>query len=212
METEKIGATQELTAIIKNAPAEVHNEIVFMIQARVAYFEWMYAHGTPSEFLKAFYESFDETMAETLARDKGGVSCKKGCHFCCRQSVTIFKIEAEVIAEYCKEHDISIPKNYLEEQLKHGWREVAVTEVGWCTFLKEGKCSIYPVRPLACRKYYVGTPPELCDTVKYPASKGHRVGVAAYFPPEIEASAFGTVIKSKGKSGRLPEMLLPYSK
>lgn len=208
MSDKGVRATDELGQVIRNWPPLEHNAVLSMIEKRTRYFRHAYKEGGSIEFLKGFYEAFDEIQAERVT----GVSCKKGCHLCCRINVTIWKDEAALIAEYCREHDISIPRAYLEEQLKYGWKEVAATDVGWCVFLKNGECSIYPVRPLGCRKYHVSSPPELCDTVKYPSDKGHRVAVAVFTFPEIDASAFYGLMAEKGKSGRLPEMLLPYSK
>lgn len=203
-----ITATNGLSHVIEKLPPREHDAVLRMVEHRTNELRQYYKMGTPVEFVKAFYEIFDETLAEVIE----GVSCKRGCHFCCRQNVNIYKDEAATIAEYCREHDISIPREYLVEQLEHDWKEIAKTDAGWCTFLKDGQCSIYAVRPLACRNYHVVSPAELCDTVKFPSDKGHRVAVSVFTLPEIEASAFSGVMADKGESGRLPEMLLPYSK
>lgn len=205
---EGITTTQELGSVIENWPAKAHDQVLLMIEGRATQFRSFSKQGSETDFVKAFYEVFDETLAD----QKTLTSCRKGCFFCCRQNVAIYKAEASLIAEYCQEHDISIPRDYLLQQLKHGWKEIAKAEVGWCVFLKEGECSIYPVRPLSCRKYHVVSPPALCDTVKYPADQGNVVSVPVFTMPEIEASAFCAAMAEKGKSGRLPEMLLPYSK
>ncbi len=205
--TEKgITATQEFGKLIKQYPPDAHDHFLRMLEARTEQLRWYYGQGEPAEFVKAFYEAFDEGMAKALEGEV--VSCKKGCHLCCRQNVEISEAEAAAIVEYCREQDIAIPKDRLKEQLKYGRKEVARTDVGWCIFLV---CGIYPVRPLACRKHYVASPPEQCDTVnfQYPNNK---VAMAVFGVPELEVSAFYGVMKEKGKSGRLPEMLLPYSK
>ncbi len=204
----RITTTEALSNVIENWPPLQHDAALRMVEDRTAELRRYYKYGGSADFVKAFYEAFDEALAQKIE----GVSCKKGCHFCCRQNVSIYKDEAAVIAEYCQDNDISIPKARLEEQLKYGWKEVAKAEAGWCIFLKGGACSIYPVRPMGCRKYHVASPPELCDTVKYPSDEGHRVAVAVFTLPEIEASAFYGVLADKGKPGRLPEMLLAYSK
>lgn len=210
MEKRGIMASEDLGRVISKWSPEEHDAILRMVEGRTEEFRAAYKMGSPIEFVKAFYEAFDEGLAESTKSQL--LSCAKGCHFCCGQNVNIWTDEAAVIADYCKEHDIPIPKKYLQEQLKHEWRSVAKTEVRWCTFLKDGECSIYPVRPIACRKYLVASPPEKCDTVKYPSDHGHRVAIAIFTLPEIEVSAFSGVMSDKGKSGRLPEMLLPYSK
>src|SRR4051812_7667640 len=208
MKDKSITATTGLSQVIEKWPPKEHDAVLRMVEDRTNQLREYYKIGSPVEFVNAFYEAFDEAVASV----KTGVSCKWGCHLCCRQNVNIYEDEAKTIVEYCKEHDISIPKEYLGEQLKYGWREVAKTEVGWCTFLKNGECSIYPVRPLACRNYHVASPPELCDTVKFPSDEGHRVSICVFTIPEIEASAFSGVMVDKGESGRMAEMLLPYSK
>jgi len=202
-----VRTTEELGKVISDLSAVQHDAVLDMVAQQTNKFREALKTGSLEEFVKAFYEMFDEVLADKVT----GVSCKKGCYLCCRQNVTIWDAEASVIVAYCKEHDIKIPRAYLEEQLKHGWREVAKTDIGWCTFLKDGVCSIYPVRPLACRKYFVASPPQLCDTVKFPADQGHRVAVAIFTIPEIEASAFYGVMADFCKYGRLPEMLLSYS-
>jgi len=203
-----VTATQELAQVITKWPAEAHDTVLRMIEARYHYFRAMYQSAGPADFVKAFYEAFDEVQAEQVK----DVSCKKGCYLCCRQNVSIFPDEATVIADYCSEQGIPIPKGYLKEQLKYDWKEVAKTEAGWCVFLTNGLCGIYPVRPLTCRKYHVVSAPELCDTVKYPADQGFNVSVPIFTIPEIEASAYCGVLSKKGKAGRMAEMLLPYSK
>jgi Fe-S-cluster containining protein len=209
MSDKGIRTTEELGKLIKEWSPVKHDVILNMIGERTEQFRSAYREGGLIEFVKTFYDLFDETLAEATRTDL--LSCGKGCHVCCRQNVTVWEGEAAVIAEYCKEHGINIPKGYLEEQLKYGWKEVASSEVAWCTFLKDGLCSIYPVRPLACRKYLVVSHPEKCDVVKFPPPN-NLVAVAIYAMPEIEASAFYGVMADQSKCGRLPEMLLLYSK
>lgn len=205
---EGVTTTEALGQVIAEFTADQHDMALAMVAERTAYFRHCIEQVGPVEFVKAFYEAFDETIQPFA---KSGTSCKRGCHFCCRQNVTISEAEALVIVEYCQEHGIDMPREYFLEQLKYGWKEVASTIVGWCAFLKNGECSIYPARPLACRKYYVASPPEQCDVITYPADK-FNVGVMIYTIPEIEASAFWAVVDKKGSAGRLPEVLLPYSK
>lgn len=202
-----VTTTSNLGQLIRQMPKEQYNAALDLVKARTKEFEKAWTILGKVNFVKAFYETFDLTLKETVKE----VSCKKGCHFCCRINVDISEPEAILISEYCKENGIDIPKDRLEEQLKYGWREIAATEAGWCVFLKEGNCSIYPVRPAACRAYHVASEPHLCDTVTYPASK-YKVKIAVFAYPEIDLSAFYAVTSERCKVGRLPELLLPYSK
>lgn len=203
-----IMATRELQELIRDFPAADYNGVLQKIDERTKELYAVYKKIGAEKFVTDFYSAIDKLLKEKF---KGEVSCKKGCHLCCRQNVDISYSEGKVIAAFCEKHNIEIPKKYLEEQLKYGWREMAYQEVGWCTFLKSGECSIYAARPLACRKYFVVSPPEMCDVVKFPSDK-YQVSKAVNGLAEIEISAFFAVVDKIGKAGRLPEVLLPYSK
>ena len=78
------------------------------------------------------------------------VSCSKGCWYCCQLSVLITEVEARKIVTHLRENRniILIDRNDSR-----------------CPFLnEENACSIYPVRPLICRKTLVSSDPILCNT------------------------------------------------
>lgn len=200
---------QALISMVQSWPREQFLEFRRLLLGRAAEFRAALKEIGMSEFIREFQEVFDDAVD----KEKTLVSCSKGCHFCCRQNVHVYQAEAQVIAEYCQEKGIDIPKSYLTEQLKYGWRELAKTDVGWCIFLKGGECSIYPVRPIACRNYFVVSPPEKCDVVKFPSSEGNRVVSKVLVVPLILSTALAEVLEErKDEGGTLGEMLLPYSK
>lgn len=200
-----------LVQMVKEWPKEQFEHFQQMVMARAEEFRQVIkAHGM-NEFVRQFQEVLDDAIEQEKKQEL--VSCSKGCYFCCRQNVHIFRAEAQIIAAYCKEKGIDIPKVYLKQQLKYKWRELAKTEVGWCVFLKNGECSIYPVRPMACRNYFVVSPPERCDVVKYPSSEGHTVKVKNFIFPLMLSVAFGGVMMERKDAGSsLAEMMLLYSK
>jgi Fe-S-cluster containining protein len=203
-----ISATKNFGQLLRQLNPQQHDMLLEMLENKTKDFGRAYTLKGGVRFVKAFYEAFDLIAAKSF---KENISCKKGCHLCCRQNVDISPQEGQVIAEYCEEHDIDIPKDRLEEQLTYGVPEIAATNAGWCIFLKNGECSIYPVRPVACRNYYVQTLPEMCDTVAYPADV-YKVEIVVSVMPELFVSAFWAVLDRYGKYGRLPEIMLPYSK
>ena len=77
-------------------------------------------------------------------------------------SMWIFRdLKQRVIVNYCKENGIEIDREYLTKQAAVGRK--TYTPLSRCVFLKDNLCSIYPVRPIACRKHWVKTDPSLCD-------------------------------------------------
>jgi uncharacterized protein len=66
------------------------------------------------------------------------LACGSGCSTCCElQSVNF--LEASVIARYCTDNDVAP----IRSPRPHGT----------CPFLADGRCRIYPVRPLICRTH-----------------------------------------------------------
>lgn len=121
----------------------------------------------------------------------GQASCKRGCSHCCYNLAGSTLTEGVLIADYLTN---TWPKERIE-QVKKGCNEQLQTidrlhkentdfttaqhgylsEKHPCVFLnvKNGDCNIYRVRPIACRTYYVQTPPENCS----PDRPGEKVGV-----------------------------------
>jgi uncharacterized protein len=76
------------------------------------------------------------------------VGCHAGCTACCESSVRVRPIEIEGIAWYAA--------TQLDEDT---WRRVEARlsrpDDGVCPFLLDGQCSVRPVRPIACRSFFV---------------------------------------------------------
>lgn len=95
-------------------------------------------------------EGLRQEIAAEVKRRGVPVACTKGCGTCCRQ------------------HDIPVSTPafmgivwYVTEILDNDVRDELLKSLGppgqttQCPFLKDGACSIYPARPLACREYVV---------------------------------------------------------
>jgi len=114
-----------------------------------------------------------QEMAETaLARNRGDTSriaCRAGCGHCCVLNVAVLEPEAVTIVAY-------LERKLLPSQIVSLRRQIDDLHdcLRWldddervrlrrpCAFLDaEGKCSIYPVRPLLCRGLN-STDPESC--------------------------------------------------
>jgi Fe-S-cluster containining protein len=109
--------------------------------------------------------------------------CKKGCSFCCHQNIVIVATEELSITKYLDTNvpdpvkskikiqlinwityfNINTPNRTLnQEDINFFEQKVAIDKIP-CFFLVDGVCSIYPVRPLACRSHIVENDPLLCD-------------------------------------------------
>lgn len=92
--------------------------------------------------------------------DSSGVNrasvCKKGCNHCCYVDVDVSLIEAAYIAKNTQYHQV-MRSNRVQSGY-HKQRE-------YCGFVDQvtGACTIYDVRPLACRTFVAFDNPELCD-------------------------------------------------
>lgn len=112
------------------------------------------------------FEIFDEASHLILPFSP----CRKGCSNCCSQSIIISDWEAEQIAKFTgrkrgrgKRAAVENADMVSKVQKKY----IGKT----CPFLKENLCSIYMVRPQACRLHFsMADDPFPCDTVKNPGA------------------------------------------
>ena len=121
--------------------------------------------------IRSMYEAIDglnDLIVDLAERQKIGVACHKGCHWCCHQAVYANSYELHFLSEQIK-------KSFSDEELagliertetKHT-RTSELTEAeilkfkAPCPLLKNGACSMYAARPMACR-IYLSTKLETC--------------------------------------------------
>ncbi|MEZ4333097.1 MAG: YkgJ family cysteine cluster protein [Myxococcota bacterium] len=86
--------------------------------------------------LAALRDEVDREARALAARHAGRLQCRRGCHACCLDGLTVSRIEAERIR---RAHGA-----LLDHAAPH--------PVGGCAFLDDaGGCRIYADRPLVCR-------------------------------------------------------------
>src|SRR5690606_23838660 len=88
----------------------------------------------------------------------GSVACRSGCDHCCYQSVGVTPPEALAIAAHLRETLAPVELEHVRttlrafaERIRGLSSEERVSPDLPCPFLREHACSIYEVRPLACR-------------------------------------------------------------
>jgi len=98
-------------------------------------------------------------------------SCKEGCSHCCKMAVGITGTDAAAIAKHLGIKARPVPA--IDLAALEDPRDAAVTKyMGTvCPFLKNNRCSIYEVRPMACRTHYnLSAFPEVCNVIDYPGN------------------------------------------
>lgn len=85
-------------------------------------------------------------------------ACRAGCSYCCHIPIALSSVEALVIGESIGvTPSLSLTRD-AREDINHYHRQP-------CTFLQQGKCSIYESRPMACRlAFNMSDSPYFCNT------------------------------------------------
>ncbi|WP_018973149.1 YkgJ family cysteine cluster protein [Rudaea cellulosilytica] len=114
--------------------------------------------GSAASRLRALYAALAQ-ISDAVAPF---VACHAGCTSCCHYNVSVFPLEAQFIEAWT------------------GHRRLARTKPAGdfrgqaCPFLKQGRCSIYAHRPVACRQHFALTAtahwcaPERCSQETFP--------------------------------------------
>jgi len=136
------------------------------------------------ETTREVYRAVDGFFNAAPDENKKDIQCKAGCTHCCYIEIDVSRDEAAAILAFCREKGLTVDKEYLEQQVAAGRKTFSA--VSRCAFLKDNLCSIYEVRPVACRKHWVNTDPALCD---FSGNTANAVGNYFDINTEILASA-----------------------
>lgn len=96
---------------------------------------------TPEAKIVQIFQLIDEFSAAAAPY----AACKSGCAGCCKNNVAITSIEAERLATYSGRTAASLTK-----PIEHAPAEFSGIP---CPFLVDERCSVYEVRPFACRAH-----------------------------------------------------------
>ncbi len=117
------------------------------------------------ESIKSLYKKGDDAKEELLTRlspsekTDSHIDCKKGCSYCCGLNVKVAIPELYIILEHLlnsrEQKEIETIIKDLRQYIKLMENTTSRGEriMIKCTFLKDNKCSIYDVRPFACRAW-----------------------------------------------------------
>jgi Fe-S-cluster containining protein len=176
-----------------------------------------------SELLRTRADTRIEETIRGLPAGGTEITCRAGCSACCRQLVVVSPLEVAAIGEFVRarpdlaaevegriEHwraavaadsELSALLQTFEaaEGYVEGEEGEALELSYWrrqlpCPFLAEDRCTIYPVRPFACREHHVTSDPRLCaedlDRVTPAGTRlefravGSQVGASCFDTPD----------------------------
>jgi Fe-S-cluster containining protein len=184
-------------------------------------------------FVNCVYSSIDEVTTDRLdrLRSEDGIvpSCTVGCSHCCRYHILTNIAEAHTLAQYVKrsfsvsqindlrlrtqqwhEWDNSRPGRYPSANI--GERTDLSSYEHCCPLLVNGACSVYPVRPIACRTHFVSSPPLSCLAVNNPECSKDRPIVLTSIVTDTSpfSMAIRNYIENAGLDFSRSTMLLPH--
>jgi hypothetical protein len=108
--------------------------------------------------IEALWRAVDEVGAIAKPRS----ACRKGCSHCCHISVLIPAQEAALIGRRIGVKPAKVTGITQRGDIEAGYHNP-------CPFLKDGACSIYASRPLACRQQFnMDTDALLCELIGVP--------------------------------------------
>lgn len=113
--------------------------------------------------VEATYRYIDDFMHQFLGHcqlSDSQVDCKKGCSYCCHQSVFVLPYEAITLVKYCKDKlEINQYNKFREQVIEKDAITSQMTVNQFlnytkpCPFLTDNVCGVYEVRPMACRLF-----------------------------------------------------------
>ncbi len=136
--------------------------------------------------ISKMYTAIDELIVSvsTMAKQQNQtIDCKKGCDFCCYQPVFALDYELDYLNAFVQQNFSEHDQNKIKTQANNNRQKLAklsdaeiLNSKQACPILKDGACSAYAARPMACR-IYLSTNVESCrifyhdpkNTTCYPA-------------------------------------------
>ena len=112
------------------------------------------------ESLYAAIYSLNDSVIALASRQNSEVACFKGCHWCCHQAVFANSYELHFLSEKIKTNFTKEELSGIIERTEAKYNmtsklndEEVLKFKSPCPLLRDGACSIYEARPMACRIY-----------------------------------------------------------
>jgi hypothetical protein len=93
------------------------------------------------------YAIIDYSVHESISQSDKKVVCHKGCSVCCYQTIPLSTIESIGIKFYVQTIPTEESRLLLDKKINK-YNKI-------CLFNAKDSCLIYPLRPIACRRYII---------------------------------------------------------
>lgn len=127
------------------------------------------------ESLFAAIDGLNDSILSLAKRQNIEVACTKGCQWCCHQPVYANSYEVHFLSDYIENNFLPDEKNAIATRVREKQESVSKLtdkEVqsfkAPCPLLRDGACSVYSARPVACRIYLSTDLPSCLHFYKYP--------------------------------------------
>lgn len=163
MQPQAVDEGQTLTSLLAVDSEQLANQMLEPTTMQAIYedTEAIISSNRTPDGLFALVRNVIDTMEELwhdIEPDVAGYACKKGCSWCCHQSVMSTAAEvlhaAHFLHENLTETEVLRLRDRIEPRARRGDgldNRQRMDERIPCAFLFDDICSIYPVRPLQCR-------------------------------------------------------------
>lgn len=105
-------------------------------------------------------DSLIETLTEFAEKQHQRIDCKKGCEWCCHQSVFALNYEMDYLTRFIETNFDTETKNRIKLQAENKMNALGflnktdlLNAKFPCPLLENGTCLAYSARPMACRIY-----------------------------------------------------------
>ncbi len=111
----------------------------------------------------------DRAQRSRIDSDVAPIACREGCNFCCHYRISVLPMEAISVAKFVQDRFSADERSALVDRVKKYNETLNVLPAAQrlsrplpCPFLVSGKCSVYGMRPIACRMHH-STDVDACE-------------------------------------------------
>lgn len=111
-------------------------------------------------FVGAQTIQFYKVVDDLISSAPNTIDCKAGCNYCCFYHVMVTPLEVFTITEHIRrlpdaeQREVVDSVRQYVDRVKGLNQDQHIHTNIQCSFLKAGRCSIYAIRPIACRGHH----------------------------------------------------------